>query len=132
SKLGRTSIVKTVFRRAAVLAAIAALSACVPTRRPELPAPTTVGFESSSWSQLPGWRADDALAAWPALINSCIGLRAKPEWQAFCSSVAATSPMDADSVRGFLEQQLQPYRVLRVTGHKVEKTGLVTGYFEPL
>ena len=35
-------------------------------------------------------------------------------------------------MRGFLEQHLQPYRVLRVTGRKREKSGLVTGYYEPL
>ena len=35
-------------------------------------------------------------------------------------------------VRGFMEQHLTPYRVLRVTGRKKEKSGLVTGYYEPL
>jgi len=53
----------TFFTRAAALTAIALLAACVPTRRPEVPAAPTVGFEPASWSQLPGWRADDALAA---------------------------------------------------------------------
>jgi membrane-bound lytic murein transglycosylase A len=46
--------------------------------------------------------------------------------------VAATSPGDADFARGFIEQYLQPYKVWRVTGRKREKTGLITGYFEPL
>ena len=120
------------FKHTATLAVMTLLAACIPTRRPEVPATPVAKFESVSWSQLPGWRADDALAAWPALINSCVGLRSKPEWQAFCSAVVATSPMDSEFVRGFLEQQLQPYRVLRVTGRKQETTGLVTGYFEPL
>ncbi len=44
----------------------------------------------------------------------------------------AASPGDAAFVRGFLEQHLQPYKVWRVTGGKREKTGMVTGYFEPL
>jgi membrane-bound lytic murein transglycosylase A len=131
-KRGRASKLGSSASRLLICGALALLAACVPTRRAEVPAVPTVAFEPVSWSQLPGWRADDALAAWPAIINSCIGLRAKPEWQAFCSSVVATSPMDADFVRGFLEQQLQPYRVLRVTGRKRETTGLVTGYFEPL
>ena len=49
-----------------------------------------------------------------------------------CGAVVATSPGDAQFVRAFIEQHLQPYRVWRVTGRKREKTGLVTGYFEPL
>jgi membrane-bound lytic murein transglycosylase A len=89
-------------------------------------------FEPASWSKLPGWRADDALAAWPAIIASCSVIHARPEWQAFCGSVVAVSPGDSELVRGFLEEQLQPYRVLRVTGRKREKIGLVTGYYEPL
>jgi len=56
----------------------------------------------------------------------------RPEWQTFCSTVVASSPVDADFVRGLLEQQLTPYRVERVTGRKRETKGLVTGYYEPL
>jgi membrane-bound lytic murein transglycosylase A len=85
-----------------------------------------------SWAKLPGWRADDALAAWPALVNSCSVIHARPEWQAFCGSVVAASPGDAEFVRGFFEQHLQPHRISRVTGRKRETTGLVTGYYEPL
>ena len=120
--------------RIAACAAVALLAACVPTRRePTAPPPApTVRFEPVSWSKLPGWRTDDALAAWPAIIASCSAIHARPEWQAFCGSVVAASPGDSEFVRGFLEQQLQPYRVLRVTGRKSEITGLVTGYYEPL
>jgi membrane-bound lytic murein transglycosylase A len=46
--------------------------------------------------------------------------------------VVAASPGDAEFVRAFLVQHLQPYRVWRVTGRKREKTGLITGYYEPL
>jgi membrane-bound lytic murein transglycosylase A len=124
----------TSLTRLAICTAVALLAACVPTRRDTTgPAPTpTARFEAVSWSKLPGWRADDALAAWPAIVASCSVMHAKPEWQSFCGSVVASSPGDAEFVRGFLEQQLQPYRVLRVIGSKSENTGLVTGYFEPL
>ena len=111
---------------------LALVAACVPTRREPTALAPTARFEPESWSKLPGWRADDALAAWPAIIASCSALHAKPEWQSFCGSVIAASPIDSAFVRAFLEQHLQPYRVLRVTGHKREKTGLVTGYYEPL
>ena len=45
-----------------------------------------VSFEPVNWSSLPGWRADDALAAWPALVSSCSAMRARPEWQPFCAA----------------------------------------------
>lgn len=95
-------------------------------------APPTARFEAVSWSKLPGWKSDDALAAWPALLASCNVIAKKPEWQPFCGAAVATSPMDAEFVRSFMQQHLTPYRVLRVTGRKKEKTGLVTGYYEPL
>ena len=93
---------------------------------------TTVRFEPVKWSKLPGWKTDDTLAAWPAIVSTCGVMGKRAEWQSFCGAVVSTSPMDAGFARSFLEQQLTPYRVLRVTGRKREPTGLVTGYFEPL
>ena len=119
-------------KRLALIAAVALLAACVPTRRDTVAPAPTARFEAVSWSKLPGFRSDDALAAWPAIIASCSAMHTKPEWQSFCSAVVAASPGDSTFVRAFLEQHLQPYRVLRVTGHKTETTGLVTGYYEPL
>ena len=108
------------------------LGACV-TKKPAAPdAPPSVRFEAVDFRKLPGWRADDVLAAWPAIINSCNVIASRPDWQMFCGAVAATSPGDAEFVRGFLEQHLQPYKVWRMNGSQREKTGLVTGYFEPL
>jgi membrane-bound lytic murein transglycosylase A len=109
-----------------------ALAACVSPKRITADTAPTVQFEPVSFSKLPGWRGDDVLAAWPAIISTCNVLGARAEWRSFCGAVVATSPGDAGFVRGFLEQHLQPYKVWRVTGHRREKTGLVTGYFEPL
>ncbi len=108
------------------------LAACTTPRRAAPEVAPTARFEAVPFRKLPGWRADDALAAWPAIVSSCGVLGSRAEWQSFCGAVAATSPGDAEFVRDFLEQQLQPYKVRRVTGRKREKTGLVTGYYEPL
>jgi membrane-bound lytic murein transglycosylase A len=91
-----------------------------------------VRFEPVRFRKLPGWRADDPLAAWPAIVSTCGVLAAKSEWQDFCAAVAAASPGDARFVREFLEQRLQPYRVWRIEGRRRARTGLVTGYYEPL
>lgn len=119
--------------RLCALFVCAALAACVSKpRRPAPEVPPTVHFEPVKWSKLPGWKADDALSAWPALLGTCRALNTRTTWQPFCSAVLASSPADADSVRSVIEQQLTPYRIERVTGRKVETQGLITGYFEPL
>ncbi|HET9862547.1 MAG TPA: MltA domain-containing protein [Steroidobacteraceae bacterium] len=114
-----------------ILAMVFALAACV-SSRPKPAAAPAVHFEAAKWSKLPGWRADDSLAAWPAIVGSCHALASRAPWQEFCAAVMATSPVDAAFVRGFLERQLTPYRIERVTGRKRERKGLVTGYYEPL
>lgn len=124
---------KVLIVRSTLAMLLGALSACTATRHALPPAAApTARFEPVSWSKLPGWRSDDTLAAWPAIIASCSVIHTRVEWQAFCGSVVAASPGDAGFVRGFLEQHIQPYRVLRVTGRKREKAGLITGYYEPL
>lgn len=109
-----------------------ALAACVTHRPATTEAAPTAHFEAVKFSKLPGWRSDDVLAAWPAIVSTCSVMGARAEWQSFCGAVVAASPGDAAFVRAFLEQHLQPYKVWRVMGRKREKTGLVTGYFEPL
>jgi len=118
--------------RFVVCAAIALLAGCESSRRDTAASLPEARFDAVSWSKLPGWRADDALAAWPALVNSCRTIHSHAEWTSFCSAVVAASPTDAAFTRAFIEQHLVPYRITRVTGRKREKTGLVTGYYEPL
>jgi membrane-bound lytic murein transglycosylase A len=117
-------------RRLFILAALA-LAACV-SKPPATPVAPEVRLEPVDFSRLPGWNADDALAAWPAIISSCNALGSRAEWRSFCGAVVATTPADAAFVRGVLEQHLQPYKVWRVTGRKREDTGMITGYYEPL
>jgi len=118
---------------ASLLLLVALLAGCETARRPA-PAPETqaVRFEPVRWSKLPGWKTDDALAAWPAIVGSCSVLGRRAEWQSFCGAVVATSPGDSEFVRSFLEQQLTPYRIVRMTGRQRATKGLVTGYYEPL
>jgi membrane-bound lytic murein transglycosylase A len=117
--------------RLLILATVLALTACVSGRPKPSEAPA-VRFEPVRWSKLPGWRSDDSLAAWPAIAGSCHALGTRAPWQGFCAAVMARSPLDAAFVRSFLEQQLTPYRIERVTGRKRQRKGLITGYYEPL
>ncbi len=111
------------------------------------PRPLAAKFQAVSWAGLPGWRDDDMQHVWKAFINNCKGLmrpvsgslaiqaRATPQaWQPVCAAAvqsglthetAATAP-----VRQFLQEQLQPWRVLDAAGKPAQNT--VTGYYEPL
>jgi membrane-bound lytic murein transglycosylase A len=118
--------------RCGVLILLAALAACVSRPRPSPDTPVSARFEPVSWKRLPGWRADDLLAAWPAIVSSCGVMHSRPEWQSFCASLVAASPGDSQFAREFLERNLTPYRIVRLTGRKRETQGLITGYYEPL
>ena len=104
-------------------------------------------FQQASWSSLPGWQNDDLALVWKGFINNCKGLmrpvsgslaqqaRATPRaWQPVCAA-AAKSGLDANtastaSVRQFLQDQLQPWRLLDEAGKPARNT--VTSYYEPL
>lgn len=84
----------------------------------------------ATWDQLPGWANDDPSQAWPALVQSCAGLRANAAWSVVCRAVNAMPPTpDEKTARGFFQAAFQPWQVLQPDGG-VE--GLVTGYYEPL
>jgi membrane-bound lytic murein transglycosylase A len=104
-------------------------------------------FQPATWAALPGWQSDDLSHVWKAFVNNCKGLmrpvsgslalpaRATPRaWQPVCaaaqrSGMTAATP-NAAEVRRFLQDQLQPWRLLDGTGHPAVNT--VTGYYEPL
>lgn len=103
-------------------------------------------FQAVTWGALPGWQEDDLTTVWQGLINNCKGLmrpisgglhhpaRATPkDWQPVCAA-AQRSGLDeqaeAAQVRRFLEEHLQPWRLLDEGGEIARNT--VTGYYEPV
>ncbi len=100
---------------------------------PEPGKPTPVSMpwlKPVEWTHLPGWRDDDMSPAWPALHQSCRGLRSNPAWTEVCqAAMQLPASPDAASVRAFFEQHFSPWQI-----HQAENSteGLVTGYYEPL
>ncbi len=87
-------------------------------------------LKQSSWDQLPGWSDDDLDRAWPALLQSCQGLRSNPAWSAACLAAARLPPQpDSARVRTYFERSFYPWQVSQAEGGS---EGLVTGYYEPL
>ena len=104
-------------------------------------------FQQANWSALPGWQSDDLHLVWKAFVNNCKGLmrpvsgslalpaRATPRvWQPVCAAVLqsgiAVGNPDTAQVRRFLQEHLQPWRLLDPAGHPAKN--MVTGYYEPL
>jgi membrane-bound lytic murein transglycosylase A len=121
-----------------LLATLAACTAAPPPRPPgpppEPPGPPsgTVAREASrwvpvDWHELPGWKSDRPLDAWPALLQSC--QRPASAWTLICSEVQRSPPNGDAELRDWLARNLQPYRV---ESHDGAASGLITGYYEPL
>ncbi|MFA7669031.1 MAG: murein transglycosylase A [Burkholderiaceae bacterium] len=100
-------------------------------------------FVPVGWAALPSWQDDDLSRVWPVLINNCKGLmrptggskvqqaRATPRaWQPVCAAAANVKPQTTAEIRSFIEQHLQPWRLLDDAGKPARNT--VTGYYEPL
>ena len=108
--------------RIAVLIAVGgALGACVSA--PGIGKPV-------SWSALPGWQQGQQAQAWPALQQNCERLAtSNASWQGICRDAELLGQPDDNSARAFFESRFVPHKV---TGESGRRTGLVTGYYEPL
>src|SRR5512135_2272383 len=135
----RTSRASAALRvlRASAAAAIVGLAGCqvVPTPPPGVQpaAPPHAVYSRASFDALPAWKDDDPAAAWPALLESCNALVARPAtepvWSGVCAAAAAVDARDAGAVRSFFESHFTPWRV---SGSDGSASGLITGYYEPL
>ena len=109
---------------------LVALAACTtPVRLPPPSAPTPApAFAVSKWEMLPDWSTLDLVPTKAAFLQSCAGLKAKPQWDIVCAQ-AATLPDDNNALRAFYEEWFTPYQVFNPDG---SEQGMITGYYEPL
>jgi len=96
---------------------------------PTKPAPVTARYTPQDWSALPDWPGDGALAEWPAWLESCKRLKARPAWKDGCAAAQQLNPTSPLQVRSYFETYFQPVQVSTSEG---ADTGLITGYYEPL
>ena len=79
------------------------------------------------WSALPGLAEDALHEAWNAWVRSCE--RPLPAFQPLCADIRVLSLASPSQQRGWMLQNLRPYRVEPLVG---SSEGLLTGYYEPL
>lgn len=94
------------------------------------PASTIMNWlKPARWNDLPGWKADDLKAAWPAFLQSCRPLQRQAAWQAVCSAAGQMADPDPAAIRAFFQQNFKVYQIQQAEGGT---EGLITGYYEPL
>lgn len=86
-------------------------------------------LKPARWSDLPGWKADDMKAAWPAFMQSCQPLQRQAAWQAVCTAAGQMPAPDAAAIRDFFQKRFKVYQIQQPDG---SAEGLITGYYEPL
>ncbi|QDF95862.1 transglycosylase [Azoarcus sp. DD4] len=109
----------------------AACSACPSSPKPS-PSPDEAAqaFQPSDWGAVHGWLEDDPSAVWPAFRSSCRTMEKQAQWQKVCSLVNQMSETPSPATaRAFFEQHFTPWALANPDG---SRTGLITGYYEPL
>ncbi len=93
------------------------------------PAPIAPAFGVAKWEMLPDWQALDVAPSWPAFMQSCNALKARPHWQDVCVRAAQVDRNDGAAQRAFYQEWFVPYQVFNPDG---SEQGMITGYYEPL
>ena len=95
------------------------------------PTPSEPGIgEAVDWAELPGWRQDRMVEAWPTLLAECPRMARRDEnWKQLCEQARSVDPRDEEAIRRFLGQWFQPHLVV---GQGGDPEGLITGYYQPL
>jgi membrane-bound lytic murein transglycosylase A len=96
-------------------------------------------LEPVSFSDIPGWTADDHTAVFATFLASCRPIVAgarngrdqRPVFLALasvCERALAAVPLEGEAARKFFEDNFSPVRVAKLEN----ETGLLTGYYEPI
>jgi len=102
------------------------LSACLAKRGPG-PLPS-LGV-ALNWKELPGWKNEQLLAVWPALLRNCQKqMQSTPSWKSLCAA-AAQVPANNRAEKAFIEQNFTAYAL---NNHWWQSTALITGYYVPV
>lgn len=102
---------------------------CVPCKDQEPAKPAEAPLQAAHYADLPGWTEDDPLPAFQAFVRQCTSLQKQALWRSTCSSASALENPDAAAVRTWFETQLRPWQLVNPDGNR---SGLVTGYYEPI
>ena len=84
----------------------------------------------ASWSDLPGFDADNFNEAWVAWRQNCA--RNLPNSQGLCADVKRLDGQSSELQKNWVVQNFQPYRVEHLNAATAPANGLLTAYYEPV
>lgn len=104
---------------------------CKPAPAEPVAKPAVPPLQGAQYSDLPGWSESDPAPAFQVFLDECTRLQKQTLWQKTCANARAfadTRP-DAAALRTWFEVQLRPWQLVNPDG---DKSGLITGYYEPV
>ena len=84
----------------------------------------------ASWSDLPGFNADNFNEAWVAWRQNCA--RNLPNTQSICADVKRLDGQPSALQKNWVMESFQPYRVEHLNAVAAPANGLLTAYYEPV
>jgi membrane-bound lytic murein transglycosylase A len=91
--------------------------------------PAAAPLKAAQWSDLPGWREDDAAIALTVFKASCNAISRQARWRTACAAARAMTTPNSAEARAFFERHFTPFQVVNPDAGT---QGTVTGYYEPL
>jgi membrane-bound lytic murein transglycosylase A len=115
----------------AACAAVPPASRTAPCACPgvEVKPPPEKPLQPAAWSDLPGWSGDDLAASFEALKTSCVSLEKQALWRPVCAEARGLAAAGPGELRGWFESRFKPWQLVNPDG---TRTGLITGYYEPV
>jgi len=107
----------------------AAATALCPCPEAVKPPPAEKPHQEAHWADLPGWDSasqEDLLPVFEGFLSTCRSLARQDTWAATC---AAAPTADRSKLKMWFEANLQPWQLVNPDG---SRSGLVTGYYEPV
>lgn len=86
-------------------------------------------MQAAQWADLPGWTTDDPAPAFAAFLASCRALEKQALWQPVCAAARNADAKTPATLRAWFEARFRPWALVNPDG---SRTGLITGYYEPV
>jgi len=96
---------------------------------PELPKPIEPPLQPATWEELPGWNDDELATVFGAWVAACAKLERQAQWEPVCRSARAIGDQSGPPLRAWFEAQFRPWALVNPDG---SRSGLITGYYEPI
>jgi membrane-bound lytic murein transglycosylase A len=95
----------------------------------EPPKPAEKALQAAEWNELTGWTDDDPSAAFTAFVASCRSLERQAHWKPVCAAARDVTDTTSGALRSWFESSFRPWALVNPDG---SRSGLITGYYEPI